>query len=114
MYTNADSQACESAMIPKDMELSELFRELANIWKAETGILSDITKKSMNWSYQQIIGLGLPVVPLILQELKVKPADWYWALSAITRQDPIKPEHAGNMAAMAQDWIRWGKDRGLA
>jgi hypothetical protein len=70
--------------------------------------------KSTNWSYQQIIGLGYAAVPLILCELKRRPADWFWALSAITREDPIKPEHAGNIAAMTDDWIQWGKDRGLA
>jgi hypothetical protein len=95
-------------------DIAALFHELADKWRTETMVLSDITKKSMNRSYQQVIGLGPDVVPLILQDLQQDPDDWFWALSAITREDPIKPEHAGNMGLMARDWLEWGKQRGLA
>ena len=36
--------------------------------------------------YQRIIGMGLPVVPLILEELEREPDQWFWALEAITKK----------------------------
>jgi hypothetical protein len=95
-------------------DIAIVFHELADRWRAETVVLSDVTKKAMNRSYQQVIGLGPGVLPLILRELERDPDDWFWALSAITRENPIKPEHAGNMDLMARDWLDWGKEHGLA
>src|SRR5258708_7147987 len=95
-------------------DIADVFNELTAKWKAETELLSDMTKKSTNWSYQQIIGLGPAVLPLILKELEREPDDWFWALRAITRQNAIKKEHVGKVKLMAKDWIEWGKERGLA
>jgi len=39
-----------------------------------------------------MIGLGWPVVPLILEELNREPNQWFWALEAITEQNPVPPE----------------------
>jgi hypothetical protein len=63
--------------------------------------------------YQQIIGMGLPAVPLILDELQRAPDQWFWALEAITAENPVPPEAAGKVRLMAQAWIEWGKQRGL-
>ena len=57
--------------------------------------------------------MGYPVVPLILQELQHEPDQWFWALEAITQENPAPPEAAGNVRVMAQAWIEWGKQRGL-
>lgn len=59
--------------------------------------------------YQRIIGMGLPVVPLILEELAREPDQWFWALEAITEQNPVPVEDKGKMPLMAQAWINWGK-----
>ncbi len=37
--------------------------------------------------YQRIIGIGWPVVPLILDELQREPDQWFWALEAITDEN---------------------------
>ncbi len=95
-----------------DPWLRELFNELAGDWRRETAIHSSITKKAMNRNYQRIIGLGHRVVPLILNELRRSPADWFWALSAITGQNPISPEDAGNLEKMTEAWLRLGRRRG--
>ena len=64
-------------------------------------------------SYQRIIGMGMPVVPLILQELARAPDQWFWALEAITEQNPVPAQAAGKVSLMAQAWIEWGKSEGL-
>ena len=60
----------------------------------------------------QIIGMGPAVVPLILEELQREPDHWFWALEAITQQDPVPPEARGDVGAMADAWIAWGKQQG--
>lgn len=88
------------------------FGTLASVWRKETGLLSSVRSRSLNWAYQRIIGMGEPVVPLILQELCKEPDDWFWALTAITGENPILDEQAGDMEAMAKAWIEWGKRQG--
>jgi hypothetical protein len=93
-------------------ELEAEFNTLAEEWRAETRMLSLVTQKSMHPAYQRIIGMGRPVVPLILRDLEQKPDHWFWALRAITGDNPVKSEQRGRMKLMAQAWIQWGKENG--
>ncbi len=63
--------------------------------------------------YQRIIGIGWPAVPLILEELRRDPDQWFWALEAITEENPVPKEAAGNVPIMAQAWVDWGMKQGL-
>ncbi len=90
----------------------DLFGTLAERWRKETQDMSSVTAISMNFSYQRIIGLGDRAVPLILQELQQQPDHWFWALTAITGDDPVPPEHSGDIVKMTEDWLRWGTQRG--
>jgi hypothetical protein len=56
------------------LELEAEFNNLAEEWRAETGMLSLVTQKSMHPAYQKIISMGRPVVPLILRDLEYKKA----------------------------------------
>src|SRR5580692_4080490 len=88
------------------------FRRLATEWKEQSRYLSNTAQMAMLKPYQRIIGLGLPVVPLILKELQREPDQWFWALESITEQDPVPPEAKGKVSLMAQAWVDWGKQRG--
>src|SRR4051812_45576314 len=93
---------------------SKLFAELRDRWREETIVTSNVTMKSINQNYQQVIGMGAVAVPYILRDLiENGPDDWFWALTSITRENPITEDIAGNMKAMTVAWIRWGKDRGI-
>jgi hypothetical protein len=98
--------------IKSKVKLEAEFNSLAEEWRAETGMLSLVTQKSMHPAYQKIIGMGQPVVPLILRDLEQKPDHWFWALRAITGDNPVKSEQRGRMKMMAQAWIEWGKEHG--
>jgi hypothetical protein len=63
--------------------------------------------------YQRIVGMGTAAVPLILEELKREPDQWFWALESITEENPVPPEAAGRVRAMAEAWLRWGRERGV-
>ncbi len=86
-----------------------LFQQLADQWRKETAHLSLAIKKVMHPAYQRIIGLGPDAVPLILLELQHKPGHWFWALKAITGEDPAQPEDTISQATQA--WLRWGQER---
>ena len=63
-------------------------------------------------AYQEIIGLGQAVVPLLLRDLEINRRHWFTALAVITGADPIPEEDAGNIPRMAEAWLRWGRENG--
>jgi hypothetical protein len=92
---------------------NERFEILASNWKAKTKYVSNVTTKILNADYQKIIGMGKDAIPFILNDLADNgPNDWFWALTAITDVNPIKPEMAGNMVAMTEAWLQWGTQVG--
>lgn len=88
------------------------FRYLADTWKAETGHISKTSKKCTHPAYQEIIGMGDGVVQFIMRDLALSGGDWFWALTAITGQNPISDDDAGNIEKMKEAWIRWAKAKG--
>ena len=94
-------------------DLQDRFGQLKDQWKAESRYLSNTAQISMLWPYQQIIGMGPAVVPLILAELQREPDHWFWALEAITGENPAQPETQGNVEGMSQSWIDWARQKGI-
>jgi hypothetical protein len=89
------------------------FQSLVKQWRDERGARSSITESAMLPAYQKIIGMGKTAVSLILGQLKTEgdqPDQWFWALMAITEQNPVKPEDQGDFRKMARAWIEWGKE----
>jgi len=93
--------------------LEQRFEKYRNDWISKTRHLSNTAQMAMVFSYQRIIGLGPAVVPLILKELQNKTDHWFWALEAITGENPVSKEAAGDMAASATAWIEWGRENGF-
>ena len=62
-------------------------------------------------AYQKIIGMGQEAIPLILQDLKATKAQWFWALRSIAGESPIRPQDRGDIDAMTDAWLAWGKRR---
>jgi hypothetical protein len=94
-----------------DPEFEAEFKLLVNQWRRETGILSSATKLILHRAYQQIIGKGPRAVPYILRELRDRPAPWFWALRAITSEDPAAGVQDFDTAVTA--WLAWGRRQGL-
>ena len=93
--------------------LRDRFRRLADEWKEQSRYLSNSAQMALLPPYQRIIGMGCEAVPLILEELRREPGQWFWALAAITDENPVPPEAAGNVRETAQAWVAWGQARGL-
>lgn len=97
----------------QDADVSRRFDRLMGEWKEGTRYLSNTAQMAMLRPYQKIIGMGPPALPLILQELRREPDQWFWALESITDQNPVPTENAGDVRLMAEAWIRWGVQEGL-
>ena len=89
------------------------FDELADEWAQETRLQSSSTEIEIHPAYQRIIGMGPAVLPFILDRLAQRTEHWFWALAAISREDPVDPMDAGRVEAMAEAWLRWGRAKGL-
>lgn len=116
--SNVISMAFETFLneyfIPVSRESIPYFRfhRLKEKWQMETAFLSSVSEIVMHPAYQQIIGMGPVAIPLILKEMSNKQGQWFWALKAITNEDPVKPENRGIIAEMSKEWIHWGKGKG--
>jgi hypothetical protein len=90
------------------------FMTLKSRWESETRHLSSVIDIAMHPAYQEIIGMGSAVIPMILTELAAKPNHWFWALKAISGMDPVPVEERGRIAAMREAWLQWGRDNGYS
>lgn len=97
----------------RDADPAERFERLAAEWEAATRFTSSVAQMAVHPAYQQIIGLGPGAVPLILARLGERGGHWFWALRAITGENPVPAEHAGDVRAMTADWLAWGRETGL-
>ncbi len=80
--------------------LRKRFQQLAGEWKKQSGYLSNTAQMAMLRPYQRIIGMGWAAVPLLLEGLQHDPDQWFWALEAITGENPVPPEAAGKVDFM--------------
>ncbi|MEO8498218.1 MAG: hypothetical protein ABI614_24395 [Planctomycetota bacterium] len=96
-----------------NIELRRQFESLSARWKEESRYLSSTTEIATNPAYQRIIGMGMPVVPLILEDLRKQPYHWFWALNAITGENPVPESMRGRIREMADAWISWGVESRL-
>ena len=85
------------------------FSNLEKEWKESTPMLSSVTEIVMHPSYQQIIGMGVTAIPLIFLSMRRELDHWFWALSAITGENPVDIEHRGKMKEMTNAWLEWGQ-----
>ena len=89
------------------------FENLANQRERETALLSNSSRAAEHPAHQEIITMGQPAVPLILKRMQSSGGHWFEALHRITGEDPVNPEHRGNIGAMQRSWLDWGKRNGV-
>src|SRR3712207_3003794 len=65
-----------SRLVSVPSRIEAEFDRLAAEWKADTFFQSSTTAKMMHSAYQEIIGLGWEVVPLLLRRLQQAPDLW--------------------------------------
>lgn len=101
------------ATSPDSARLEERFNRLAAEWKRDTCLSSKIREKVANLAYQKIIGMGPAAIAFILKDLQENgPNHWFWALHAITEENPAPKDRPGDITAMTEAWLRWGRENG--
>lgn len=101
-----------STLVAPPQKLEALFAKLSDEWRQDTRYLSSSSAIATHPAYQRIIGLGPQVIPLILSDLRREPGHWFWALFALTGEDPVDPADRGKMQAMTTAWLNWGRETG--
>jgi hypothetical protein len=104
-----------SGHLPQDgpaRDIERRFQDLHRQWKEATLFSSSITEIATHSAYQQIIGMGREALPFIIQELHREPDHWFWALRAITGEDPVLQADRGKTPRMAAAWLNWARDHG--
>lgn len=97
---------------PPAETVEERFRRLEATWAAEVGHFSSPSVLRGHSAFQEIIGLGEAVVPLMLRDLEERPRLWVWALPEITGANPVPASDRGKIRQMSEAWLRWGKANG--
>jgi hypothetical protein len=92
--------------------LESRFHRLADIWHAAVAHHSSSSIRNNHPAYQEIIGMGPAVFPLLLADLEKSGRHWFWALKVITGSNPVPTEDRGNIAKVTQAWLGWGKEQG--
>ena len=92
--------------------VEEKFQRLASVWRAETAYVSSSSEMVAHPAFQEIVGMGPAVIPLLLRELENRTGHWQRALRQITGADPVSSADQGNMDRAAEAWLRWGKEQG--
>lgn len=89
--------------------IEDKFNALVAEWRRlrEKGSSTDTM---INDAYGQIVAMGWPVVPLLLQEVERQSGHWFTALKWITGKNLVKPEMRGDLRAMRNVWLEWGKE----
>jgi len=98
--------------LPAATNILPQFQQCLSEWKSESQFLSSSVKMAMLHSYQRIIGLGPAVIPLILIELARDPDHWFWALEALTGENPAANCPPGDITSMTNAWLAWGSEQG--
>jgi hypothetical protein len=82
------------------------FNDLYSKWKEETSVISS-TDIFDNIYYQEIIALGKAILPTLIDKLNGSSTFLFLALYRITGENPVQPEHHGDIAAMTGEWKNW-------
>jgi len=94
-------------------ETKSLFYHDLEEWRSDTRFSSNLAAQLSHPAYLRIIAMGHAVLPLILKDLQNGGGHWFVALRAITREDPVPPEHRSLPRSMLEDWLRWAAEKGL-
>lgn len=89
------------------------FRRLADEWSEKTMHVSSASDLINDTRYQQIIDLGVDVLPYLLDDLRRNKRFWFPALAAIAGVRPFDPGDLSNPRRMTEAWLKWGRRKGL-
>lgn len=85
--------------------IQEKFEALDEAWSNERPGSSKVSVNS--FSYQQIVGMGQAVVPLLLDRLREGEGHWVYALMCITGEKVHTDDMVGDADRVIRAWLDW-------
>lgn len=85
--------------------VEEKFQALADAWEDEHPGSSIMRFDS--FAYHQIIGMGMDVVPLLIDRLRDGEGHWVYALTCIAGTNEHTDEMVGDADRVIQAWVGW-------
>lgn len=98
--------------VVEDLLLKRRFNSLAKQWETETRHTSSTARIIQHSAFQRIIAMGPVAVPLIADRLRSGRTHWSWALAAITKEDPVPADAAGDMPLVRKLWLELAERKG--
>lgn len=93
------------------IDVAKEFRRLTKQMEGRLGPTSRLREWLFSEEYVAIVGLGPRVVPHLLVDLRKHVRPWFFALRALTRQDPTVGVSPGNFEELARHWVAWGVEQ---
>ena len=91
--TNTQSMTPESnSLDTANSDTRAEFNRLVAEWKTGRRRGADVSQMTAHPAYRQIVGMGEPAIPLILEELEHQADHWFPALHELTGTSPVPAE----------------------
>ncbi len=87
------------------------FNELVSQIEQDCLLASSPSQIALHPAYQEMIGMGKIIMPLLIEKLDESPTFWFWALQAISGANPVPKSHRGNVPQMVIDWKLWFNEK---
>ncbi|MCB9385971.1 MAG: hypothetical protein H6509_15280 [Bryobacterales bacterium] len=111
------ARAQQTLTASEQPEFIAKLHEHAERWGAETKHISSPSLTMEHPSYQAVLGMAQDdkkqVIRFLLSDMQKNERPWFWALSYLTGDNPIKREDAGQLDKMIESWVRWSKKEGI-
>ena len=101
---------CSTALTHRESNTATRFNQLAAEVEEDCMMVSFSSQIALHPSYQEIIGMGKEILPLLIQKLDETPIFWFLALEAITGINPVPKSHRGYVPKMVKDWKKWANE----
>src|SRR6266571_1015232 len=96
------------AKAPPTETVDQKVARLLKQWREETAVISSSTIIASHPALLAIIAIGQAALPALFRDLELsRNGHMDTALTAITGVQPVPPELAGRMRAIADVWIAW-------
>jgi hypothetical protein len=90
--------------------IKDKFEALAQSWEAYNSGRS--IQDNHHIAHLQIIGIGKPAIPLLLNRMLQGQVKWVYALKCITGVEAEPRDSHGDADAIIKSWLAWGRKNG--
>jgi len=105
---------CGTALTHRRNNIAARFNQLASEIEEDCMMVSSSTQISLHLSFQEIIGMGSEVIPLLVRRLDRTPNFWLKALEVITSHNPIPKKDRGYVNKEIVHWKNWARENNYA